>query len=202
MKLNFFGYNFTYEDILFVLIVFLLYFMTNFNIIEGNRRRRRRREERIKKLEKKAAKGELNPKQQAKLNRLQDKVDARRDRRQQKKEERRLKRERKREERRRKKEEKRLRKLKEKGLDDDDVEMSMRLEERLTALRRLKEQELYRERNNILGSMTTDNYWEMMYGNLPNWKRNHLGRGAVEKQKSSSSSPSNDFNPASFFLKI
>lgn len=200
MKLNFFGYNFTYEDILFALIVFLLYFMTNFNIIEGNRKKNKRRKKKIKKLEKKAAKGELNEKQQAKLNRLQSKVDARRERRQKKKEERRLRKERKREERRRKKEEKRLRKLKEKGLDDDDIEMSMRLEERLSALRRLKEEELYRERNNILGSMTTDNYWEMMYGNISNWKRNHLGKGAVEKQKSSSST-SNDFNPASFFLK-
>ncbi len=202
MKLNFFGYNFTYEDILFILIAFLLYFITNFNIIEGkkgrNRKKHKNQKKKIKKLEKKQRKGTLSPEQQAKLNRLQDKVNQRRERRQRRQEERRQRRERKREERRRKKEEKRLRKQKEKSIDDDDIEMSMRLEERLTALRLRKEEELYRERNNILNSMTTDNYWEMMFGNVSDWKRKYIGKPGVEKQKTSS----NNFNPASFFLKI
>jgi TolA-binding protein len=202
MKLNFFGYNFTYEDILFILIAFFLYFMTNFNIIEGkkgrNRKKHKNQKKKIKKLEKKQRKGNLSPEQLAKLNRLQNKVNERIDRRQRRQEQRRQRRERKRQERRRKKEEKRLRKLKDKSIDDDDIEMSMRLEKRLTALRLRKEQELYEERKNILNSMTTDNYWEMMFGNISDWKRKHLGKPGIEKQKTSS----NNFNPASFFLKL
>ena len=172
-----FEINITNIDIIFLIIIFFLSFLVNFNTIEGGRNRRKRRKKRIKKLEKKAARGTLNPKQRAKLNRLQEKRDRKKAKREEKKRQRRERRRRRRERRRRKEEEKKRRKLQNKIADLDDLEMHQRVRSMLETKIFNKNRELDRQRDLALNKLTSKNYsemypltynvWSNKYANVP-----------------------------------
>ena len=172
-----FEINITNIDIIFLIIIFFLSFLVNFNTIEGGRNRRKRRKKRIKRLEQKAAKGTLNPKQRAKLNRLQEKRDRKKAKREEKRRQRRERRERKRQRRQREKEEKERRKLQNKIADLDDLEMHQRVRSMLEPKIFNKNIELDRQRDLALNKLTSKNYsemypltynvWSNKYSNVP-----------------------------------
>jgi F0F1-type ATP synthase membrane subunit b/b' len=191
--------KFTYNDIFFSAIIFILLFITNFNIIEGKKNKKEKKaKKKIKKLEKKAKKGKLSEAQQAKLLQLNDKVDALRKKRDAKKEKKRARKEQKQKENQAKKEAKRKKKEKEKDIDDTRIEMNMRVQDKLNSLRARGQGDFYSQRKEVLDHMTSENYWDLLLGGLDSWEKKYIGVPPVEKQKT----PITNFDPSSFFMKL
>ena len=117
--------NFTRDDIFFMIIIFILYFLTNFNLVEGNKGKKKKQKAKIKKLEKKERKGNLNANQKAKLDGLRRKVEQRKRKKKEKKDQRKKKREEKKKRKQSEDAEKQRQKELEKNIDDSGIERHM-----------------------------------------------------------------------------
>jgi len=190
--------NFTRDDIFFMIIIFILYFFTNFNLIEGKQGKKKKQKAKVKKLEKKERKGKLNPKQQEKLAKLRGKIEARKKRKLAKREARRKRREEKKARKEEAERQKALLKDLERNMDEDDINRHIFNSDILTRLQESKEKELRAERSDIMKSMTTKNYWELIYGDVDSWKKKYLGKPGVEEQVERN----DDFDPFSFMLSL
>jgi len=190
--------NFTRDDIFFMIIIFILYFFTNFNLIEGKKGKKKKQKAKLKKLKKKERKGTLNPKQQEKLGRLQGKIDARKKKKQEKRDARKKRRDEKKA--RKEKEDAEEARLKDlqKNMDENDISKHMFNSDIITRLRDSKQQELRAERSDIMKSMTTKNYWELIYGGVGSWKQKYIGKPGVEQQVEKN----DDFDPFAFMLNL
>lgn len=190
--------NFTRDDIFFMIIIFILYFFTNFNLIEGKQGKKKKQKAKVKKLEKKERKGKLNPKQQEKLARLRGKIEARKKRKLEKREARKKRREEKKARKEKEASDKAILKDLERNMDESDISRHVFNSDILMRLRDSKEKELRAERSDILKSMTTKNYWELVYGDLGSWKQKYLGKPGVEEQIEKN----DEFDPFAFMLNL
>ena len=190
--------SFTLNDIFFMIIIFILYFLTNFNLVEGNKGKKKKQKAKIKKLEKKERKGNLNANQQAKLDGLRRKVEQRKRKKKEKKDQRKKRREEKKKRKQIEDAEKQRQKELEKNIDDSGLERHMFNNDILTRLRASKEQEIQAERSDLLNSMTTKNYWELVFGDFNSWKQKYVGIPGVEKPVVKNK----DFDPFSFMLNL
>lgn len=192
--------KFTSNDIFFIFIISILFFLTNFNVIEGKNKRKKKRKRRKKKLKKLRTKGLNCDKRALKIIKLQNKIEKKR----RKKEEKRRKRERKRQGKRKRREkelrDKRQRETDEFQRDEEAIQKHIANNKILSEIRDSKERELQAERSEILNSMTSKNYWELVFGNFNTWKQKYIGRPGVEEQKPKGTHT--DFNPISFMLKL
>ena len=83
-------------------------------------------------------------------------------------------------------------------MDGSDIEKHMINSDILTRMRDAKEEELQANRSDILNSMTTKNYWELVFGDLNTWKQKYIGKPGIEEQVVEN----DDFDPVSFMLSL